>query len=59
MRPLTDAILAGQQATADRFHRIGLIPRAITVRDAVVDGAAGVRPPRTEWRGNAPHTLQV
>ncbi|MEH3148361.1 MAG: aliphatic sulfonate ABC transporter substrate-binding protein [Methylobacterium frigidaeris] len=35
VRPLSDEILAGQQATADRFHRLGLIPRAITVRDAV------------------------
>ncbi|KMO21136.1 aliphatic sulfonate ABC transporter substrate-binding protein [Methylobacterium platani] len=35
VRPLSEAILAGQQATADRFHRLGLIPRAITVRDAV------------------------
>lgn len=35
VRPLTDRILDGQQATADRFHRLGLIPRAITVRDAV------------------------
>lgn len=33
--PLTDAIVAGQQATADRFHKLGLIPRAIVVRDAV------------------------
>lgn len=35
VRPLSDAILANQQATADRFHRLGLIPRAITIRDAV------------------------
>ncbi|WP_018043221.1 sulfonate ABC transporter substrate-binding protein [Methylobacterium sp. 88A] len=41
VRPLTDAILSGQQATADRFHRLGLIPRAIQVRDAVWT------PPRT------------
>lgn len=33
--PITDAIVAGQQATADRFHRLGLIPRAIVVREAV------------------------
>jgi sulfonate transport system substrate-binding protein len=33
--PITDDIIAGQQATADRFHKLGLIPRAITIRDAV------------------------
>ncbi len=33
--PITDEIVAGQQATADRFHKLGLIPRAIQVRDAV------------------------
>lgn len=33
--PLTDAIVAGQQQTADRFFKLGLIPRAITVKDAV------------------------
>jgi sulfonate transport system substrate-binding protein len=33
--PLSDEILATQQATADRFHRLGLIPRAIVIRDAV------------------------
>lgn len=32
---LTDDIIATQQAVADRFHRLGLIPRPITVRDAV------------------------
>lgn len=41
VRPLSDAILASQQATADRFHRLGLIPRPIQVRDAVWT------PPRT------------
>ncbi|MGV7029584.1 sulfonate ABC transporter substrate-binding protein [Methylobacterium symbioticum] len=41
VRPLSDAILTGQQATADRFHRLGLLPRAINVRDAVWT------PPRT------------
>lgn len=41
VRPLSDAILSNQQATADRFHRLGLIPRAISVRDAVWT------PPRT------------
>jgi sulfonate transport system substrate-binding protein len=33
--PLSDDILATQQATADRFYRLGLIPRAIAIRDAV------------------------
>jgi sulfonate transport system substrate-binding protein len=32
---LTDDIAATQQAVADRFHRLGLIPRPIMVRDAV------------------------
>jgi sulfonate transport system substrate-binding protein len=41
VRPLSDAVLSSQQATADRFHRVGLIPRAIQVRDAVWT------PPRT------------
>ncbi len=33
--PLTDAVIAGQQATADRFQKLGLIPKPITVRDIV------------------------
>ena len=33
--PITAEIIANQQETADRFHKLGLIPRAITVRDAV------------------------
>lgn len=33
--PITDEIVANQQATADRFHRLGLIPNAISVADAV------------------------
>ncbi|WCS23833.1 aliphatic sulfonate ABC transporter substrate-binding protein [Methylobacterium sp. NMS14P] len=33
--PVTDALLAKQQSTADRFHRLGLLPRPIQVRDAV------------------------
>ena len=33
--PLTDDLVAAQQAVADRFHRLGLIPRAVAVRDAV------------------------
>jgi sulfonate transport system substrate-binding protein len=32
---LTDDIAATQQAVADRFHRLGLIPGPIVVRDAV------------------------
>lgn len=32
---LTDDIIATQQAVADRFFKLGLIPRAITVREAV------------------------
>lgn len=41
VRPLSDEILAGQQTTADRFYRLGLIPRPIKVRDIVWT------PPRT------------
>ena len=33
--PLTGAIVAGQQKTADRFLKLGLIPKPITVRDIV------------------------
>lgn len=36
--PITDAIIAHQQATADRFFRLGLIPRQITISDAVWTG---------------------
>jgi sulfonate transport system substrate-binding protein len=32
---LTEDIIATQQAVADRFYRLGLIPRRIAVRDAV------------------------
>jgi sulfonate transport system substrate-binding protein len=32
---LTEDIIATQQAVADRFYRLGLIPRRIVVRDAV------------------------
>jgi sulfonate transport system substrate-binding protein len=32
---MTDGIIATQQAVADRFFRLGLIPRAIAVREAV------------------------
>lgn len=33
--PLNDKIIAEQQAVADRFHRIGLIPKPIKVSDIV------------------------
>ena len=33
--PLTDAVIAQQQAVADRFQRLGLIPAPIVVRDIV------------------------
>lgn len=33
--PLTEAIVAGQQKTADRFLKLGLIPKPIAVRDIV------------------------
>jgi len=33
--PVTDAIIATQQAVADRFHKLGLIPKQIAVRDIV------------------------
>jgi len=33
--PITPEIIASQQATADRFHKLGLIPAAITIADAV------------------------
>ena len=32
---LTDDIIATQQAVADRFHKLGLIPRPIVIRDAI------------------------
>jgi sulfonate transport system substrate-binding protein len=35
IRPLDEAIIAGQQATADRFYKLGLIPKPITVADIV------------------------
>jgi len=36
--PLTDAIVARQQETADRFFRLGLIPKRIDISDAVWSG---------------------
>src|SRR5213082_2110057 len=33
--PVTDEIVTAQQAVADRFHKLGLIPKPVVVRDAV------------------------
>ncbi|MCA0407399.1 MAG: sulfonate ABC transporter substrate-binding protein, partial [Proteobacteria bacterium] len=33
--PITPALIAEQQAVADRFHRVGLIPKPIKVADIV------------------------
>jgi sulfonate transport system substrate-binding protein len=33
--PITDDIVATQQGVADRFFKLGLIPKPIVVRDAV------------------------
>ncbi|TGQ74578.1 MAG: sulfonate ABC transporter substrate-binding protein [Mesorhizobium sp.] len=33
--PITEEIVAGQQATADRFFKLGLIPKAVRISDAV------------------------
>lgn len=33
--PVTDSIIATQQATADRFFKLGLIPKAINVKEIV------------------------
>ena len=32
---ITDEIIETQQAVADRFHKLGLIPRQIAIRDIV------------------------
>ena len=32
---LSDKVIAGQQEIADAFHKLGLIPKAITIADAV------------------------
>ena len=39
--PVTEQIVASQQATADRFFKLGLIPRAINVRDIVWNWTPG------------------
>lgn len=36
--PLTDEVLDAQQATADRFFKLGLLPTAVRVRDIVWQG---------------------
>ena len=36
---LTEDVIATQQAVADRFQKLSLIPRRIVVRDAVWGGA--------------------
>jgi len=36
---VTEDIIVTQQAVADRFYRLGLIPRPIVIRDAVWAGA--------------------
>ncbi len=36
--PLSEAVIAQQQAVADRFFKLGLIPKPITVRDIVWTG---------------------
>jgi sulfonate transport system substrate-binding protein len=38
--PITDDIIATQQGVADRFFKLGLIPRPVVVRDAVWKQAA-------------------
>ena len=35
LTPVSDPIVQSQQAIADTFHRLGLVPRAVTIRDAV------------------------
>jgi sulfonate transport system substrate-binding protein len=34
VRPVTEAVMAEQQRIADAFHRVGLLPKPIVVRDA-------------------------
>jgi sulfonate transport system substrate-binding protein len=36
---ITEDIIATQQAVADRFYRLGLIPKPVVIRDAVWAGA--------------------
>jgi len=39
--PVTDQIVASQQATADRFFKLGLIPKAVNVREIVWNWTPG------------------
>jgi sulfonate transport system substrate-binding protein len=39
--PITDKIIATQQATADRFLKLGLIPKAINIKDIVWNWTPG------------------
>jgi sulfonate transport system substrate-binding protein len=39
--PVTDDIIATQQGVADRFYKLGLIPKPVVVRDAVWKPVAG------------------
>jgi sulfonate transport system substrate-binding protein len=38
VRPIDERIIANQQATADRFRELGLLPKAVAIRDAVWKG---------------------
>ena len=40
VRPLDDAVVAEQQRIADTFHGLGLLPKPITVKDAVWKASA-------------------
>ncbi len=42
-RPLDDAVMRDQQVIADRFYKSGLLPRAISVKDALWSGWADRR----------------
>ena len=35
VQPITPDIVEAQQKIADTFHKLGLLPKPITVRDAV------------------------
>ena len=39
MAPLTDEVVADQQAVADTFEDLGLLPKPIAIRDAVANGS--------------------
>ncbi len=34
VRPITEAVVAEQQRIAEAFHKVGLLPKPIMVRDA-------------------------